>query len=83
MPNRHDDGFPGSFRPRRMRLAAVTVEARTDPVVTVELRRCGPRYSTGEAWRAGRSWPVGRDPEATVPSSAANARGVRGYAAGR
>ncbi|MBL1083931.1 gamma-glutamyltransferase [Streptomyces actinomycinicus] len=82
-PNWHNDSFPSSFHPRGRRPGSVTVESRTDPGVTEELRRRGHDVTVGPAWSEGRLCAVARDPETGVLSAAANPRGMQGYAVGR
>ncbi|MFI9050869.1 gamma-glutamyltransferase family protein [Streptomyces sp. NPDC053427] len=82
-PNWHHDSFPGSFFPRRMRPGSVTVESRINAPVIDGLRRRGHLVTVGDAWSEGRLCAVARDPETGVLSSAANPRGMQGYAVGR
>ncbi|MGW2631067.1 gamma-glutamyltransferase family protein [Streptomyces chattanoogensis] len=82
-PNWHNDSFPGSFFPRGMRPGSVTVESRIGTAVIEGLRRRGHRVTVGDAWSEGRLCAVARDPETGVLSSAANPRGMQGYAVGR
>ncbi|KPC63945.1 gamma-glutamyltransferase family protein [Streptomyces chattanoogensis] len=82
-PNWHSDSFPGSFFPRGMRPGSATVESRIGTAVIEELRRRGHRITVGDAWSEGRICAVARDPETGVLSSAANPRGMQGYAVGR
>jgi gamma-glutamyltranspeptidase/glutathione hydrolase len=82
-PNWHNDSFPGSFYPRRMRPGSVTVESRMAPAVVEELRRRGHDVTIGDPWSEGRLCAVARDPETGVLSAAANPRGMQGYAVGR
>ncbi|MDQ0597864.1 gamma-glutamyltranspeptidase/glutathione hydrolase [Streptomyces canus] len=82
-PNWHNDSFPGSFYPRGMRPASVTVEARTDAGVVEELRRRGHDVTVGDPWSEGRLCAVARDPGTGILSAAANPRGMQGYAVGR
>ncbi|MFI1398246.1 gamma-glutamyltransferase family protein [Streptomyces sp. NPDC020681] len=82
-PNWHNDSFPGSFHPRGMRPGSVTVESRIGPDVIAELRRRGHLVTVGDAWSEGRLCAVARDPHTGILSSAANPRGMQGYAVGR
>ncbi|MFG2223195.1 gamma-glutamyltransferase family protein [Streptomyces sp. NPDC048644] len=82
-PNWHNDAFPGSFFPRAMQPGAVTVESRIGTGTVEELRRRGHRVTVGGPWSEGRLCAVARDPETGVLSSAANPRGMQGYAVGR
>ncbi|MFJ6748984.1 gamma-glutamyltransferase family protein [Streptomyces sp. NPDC091266] len=82
-PNWHQDSFPGSFFPRAMRPGSVTVESRIGAPVVDELRRRGHAVTVGDPWSEGRLCAVARDPETGVLSSAANPRGMQGYAVGR
>ncbi|MFJ9419600.1 gamma-glutamyltransferase family protein [Streptomyces sp. NPDC101227] len=82
-PNWHNDSFPGSFFPRGMRPGSVTVESRIGTAAIGELRRRGHLVTVGGAWSEGRLCAVARDPETGVLSSAANPRGMQGYAVGR
>ncbi|MEU9117282.1 gamma-glutamyltransferase [Streptomyces sp. NPDC048483] len=82
-PNWHHDSFPGSFFPRRMRPGSVTVESRIGTPVIDELRRRDHLVTVGDAWSEGRLCAVARDPETGVLASAANPRGMQGYAVGR
>ncbi|MEU6219336.1 gamma-glutamyltransferase [Streptomyces sp. NPDC047022] len=82
-PNWHNDGFPSSFHPRRMRPGSVTVESRMDVGVVEGLRRRGHDVTVADAWSEGRLCAVARDPGTGVLSAAANPRGMQGYAVGR
>jgi gamma-glutamyltranspeptidase/glutathione hydrolase len=82
-PNWHQESFPGSFFPRAMRPGGVTVESRMGERTIAELRRRGHRVTVGGPWSEGRLCAVARDPETGVLSSAANPRGMQGYAVGR
>ncbi|WP_210584803.1 gamma-glutamyltransferase family protein [Streptomyces sp. GESEQ-35] len=82
-PNWHNDSFPGSFYPRRMRPGSVTVESRTDGEVVEGLRERGHDVTVGDPWSEGRLCAVARDPESGILSAAANPRGMQGYAVGR
>ncbi|MGX1974521.1 gamma-glutamyltransferase family protein [Streptomyces kronopolitis] len=82
-PNWHQDSFPSSFFPRGMRPGSVTVESRIGRETVEELRRRGHRVTVGDDWSEGRLCAVARDPESGVLSSAANPRGMQGYAVGR
>ncbi|MET9291357.1 gamma-glutamyltransferase [Streptomyces sp. NPDC003077] len=82
-PNWHQESFPGSFFPRVMRPGGVTVESRLDAAIVADLRRRGHRVTVGGPWSEGRLCAVARDPETGVLSSAANPRGMQGYAVGR
>ncbi|MFD8073962.1 gamma-glutamyltransferase family protein [Streptomyces sp. NPDC059718] len=82
-PNWHNDSFPSSFHPREMRPGSLTVESRFEESVIAGLRGRGHDVTVGAAWSEGRLCAVARDPETGVLSSAANPRGMQGYAVGR
>lgn len=82
-PNWHNDSFPSSFHPRRMRPGSLTVESRFEESVIAGLRGRGHDVTVGAPWSEGRMCAVARDPETGVLSSAANPRGMQGYAVGR
>ncbi|WP_460403236.1 gamma-glutamyltransferase family protein [Actinophytocola sediminis] len=82
-PNWHTDSFTGSFYPRAMRPAGLTVESRLGERTIAELRRRGHDVTVGQPWSEGRLCAVARDPETGLLSAAANPRGMQGYAVGR
>ncbi|MEV1011021.1 gamma-glutamyltransferase [Streptomyces sp. NPDC049881] len=82
-PNWHQDAFPSSFYPRSTALGSVTVESRIGEGTIAELRRRGHDVTVAGPWTEGRLCVVGRDPETGVLLSAANPRGMQGYAVGR
>ncbi|WP_019545913.1 gamma-glutamyltransferase family protein [Streptomyces sulphureus] len=82
-PNWHTESFPGSFYPRTMRPASVTVEGRMRGDVVEGLRERGHEVTVGPAWSEGRLCAVARDPRTGVLAAAANPRGMQGYAVGR
>lgn len=82
-PNWHNDSFPSSFHPREMRPGSLTVESRFEESVIAGLRGRGHDVTVSAPWSEGRLCAVARDPETGVLSSAANPRGMQGYAVGR
>jgi gamma-glutamyltranspeptidase/glutathione hydrolase len=81
-PMFHTDSFPASFHPRTMRPRSVEIEARA-PASTIEaLRSRGHDVTVVDDWSLGRLSAVSRAPDGLL-RSAANPRGMQGYAVGR
>jgi len=82
-PSWHTDSFPGSFYPRQMTPAGLTVESRIDQDVIAALVARGHEIEVTGAWALGRLCAVSRDPETRHLAAGANPRGMHGYAVGR
>lgn len=82
-PSWHTDSFPGSFYPRQMTPAGLTLENRTDPGVVAALAARGHQVDLTGPWTLGRLCAVSRDPENGQLAAGANPRGMHGYAVGR
>ncbi|HEY8790864.1 MAG TPA: gamma-glutamyltransferase [Actinopolymorphaceae bacterium] len=82
-PSWHTDSFPGSFYPRQMTPAGLTLENRIDPDVIAALAARGHQVELAGAWTLGRLCAVSRDPENGQLAAGANPRGMHGYAVGR
>ncbi|ROR91311.1 gamma-glutamyltransferase family protein [Nocardioides aurantiacus] len=82
-PMFHTDGFPGSFHPRTMAPASLSVEDRVDPATLEALERRGHVVTREGPWSLGRMCAVARDPRTGLLTAAANPRGMQGYAVGR
>ena len=82
-PSWHTDSFPGSFYPRQMTPAGLTLEDRTDPGVVSGLAARGHEIELSGPWVLGRLCAVSRDPESGQLAAGANPRGMHGYAVGR
>lgn len=82
-PSWHTDSFPGSFYPRQMTPAGLTLESRTDPDVVAALAARGHQVELTDPWTLGRLCAVSRDPESGQLAAGANPRGMHGYAVGR
>jgi len=84
-PAWHINHFVSSFWPRKPERNLVTLEGRFDPPVAEELRRRGHRVAVGEPWSEGRLSAASRETRdgRLYLRTAANPRGMQGYAAGR
>jgi gamma-glutamyltranspeptidase/glutathione hydrolase len=82
-PMFHSDHAPSSFYPRQAIPGRLVVEGRLDPKVVAQLRARGHDVQVADDWSLGRLSAVGRDPGTGFLKSAANARGMQGYAVGR
>jgi gamma-glutamyltranspeptidase/glutathione hydrolase len=80
-PAFHTRHFPSSFYPRESSPRAVDAEARLGEDVIASLRRRGHHVTVTPAWSLGRVSAAARD--GGFLYSAANPRGMRGYAMGR
>jgi len=81
-PEHHTAHFPSSFFPRESRPASLALEGRFAPETVAELRERGHDVTVLPDWSLGRVTAAGRDADGQL-KSAANARGMQGYAAGR
>ncbi len=81
-PNWHTTHFPSSFYPRSRDPRAVQIESRIDGAVLEDLRQRGHRIQIQPAWSLGRVSAAGIGHDGLV-RSAANPRGMQGYAVGR
>ncbi|MET0297044.1 MAG: gamma-glutamyltransferase [Microbacterium sp.] len=82
-PTLHTTALVDSFWPRTWDPSGVVVEDRLGDDVIAGLRRRGHVVTRAGAWTLGRVSAVGRDAATGVLWSAANPRGMQGYAAGR
>ena len=80
-PAFHTDHMPSSFWPRAMYPASLTVEGRFDKKVIKGLERRGHRVTVDGDWSLGRLSAATRVDG--VLRTAANPRGMQGYAVGR
>ncbi|MBV9521164.1 MAG: gamma-glutamyltransferase family protein [Alphaproteobacteria bacterium] len=84
-PSFHTEHMPSSFYPREARPGVVVLEGRMPAETAAELKRRGHAVQIGEDWSEGRLSACTREetPEGTLLKSAANPRGMQGYAIGR
>ena len=78
----HTTHFPSSFYPRESHPRQVIVEDRFGADVIADLRRRGHDVVESGPWSLGRMCAVSRDENGRL-RSAANPRGMQGYAVGR
>ncbi len=81
-PNHHTEAFPSSFYPRETRVRHVAVEERAGEQTLAGLRARGHDVEPSGDWTLGRVSAAAREPDGVL-KSAANPRGMQGYAAGR
>jgi gamma-glutamyltranspeptidase/glutathione hydrolase len=81
-PMFHTAHFPSSFYPREALPRRVEIEARAPAATVDELRRRGHDVVVTQDWSLGRLSAVSRAPDGVL-RSAANPRGMQGYAVGR
>lgn len=81
-PSWHTTHFPSSFYPRSRDPRTVQIESRFDEAILEDLRQRGHRIQIQPAWSLGRVSAAGIG-EGGLLRSAANARGMQGYAVGR
>ncbi|OFE14284.1 gamma-glutamyltransferase [Humibacillus sp. DSM 29435] len=82
-PSWHTTSVPGSFYPREIEPAVLTLEDRIGADVLSALSGMGHDVRISGAWTLGRMCAVTRDPETGVVAAGANPRGMQGYACGR
>lgn len=82
-PALHTSSLPESFWPRTWTPAGAVVEDRLGDGVIEGLARRGHVVTRAGDWTLGRVSAVGKDAATGVLWSAANPRGMQGYAAGR
>jgi len=80
-PAWHSEHFPSSFWPRTARPGVLVVEGRVPKKAVDELKRRGHIVEVGPDWSEGRLTAAAR--EGQRRRTAANPRGMQGYAAGR
>jgi gamma-glutamyltranspeptidase/glutathione hydrolase len=80
-PAWHSEHFPSSFWPRTARPGVIVVEGRVPRETVAELKRRGHIVEVGADWSEGRLTAAARDGRRR--RTAANPRGMQGYAAGR
>lgn len=80
-PAWHSEHFPSSFWPRTSRPGVLVLEGRVPKESADELRKRGHVVEMNEDWAEGRLTAASR--EDPWRRSAANPRGMQGYAAGR
>ena len=80
-PAWHIEHFPASFWPRAARPGVLVIEDRVPRSTIDELTRRGHKVEVGPAWSEGRLTAVAQ--VGVRRMSAANPRGMQGYAAGR
>jgi gamma-glutamyltranspeptidase/glutathione hydrolase len=80
-PAFHTNHFPSSFYPRDSHPGQIEVEGRFEPEVVDDLRDRGHEVLVAADWSLGRVSAAGR--EDGLLKSAANPRGMQGYAVGR
>ena len=74
---------PGSFYPREIEPAVLTLEDRIGAEVMSALSGMGHDVRISGPWTLGRMCAVTRDPVTGVVAAGANPRGMQGYACGR
>ena len=79
----HSEAVISSFDPRIWRPGVVAVESRMPAGVLDGLRERGHSLEVGDPWSLGRLSAASYDPATTVIRSAANPRGMQGYAVSR
>ncbi len=82
-PAFHSTHFPSSFYPREAYPGRLIVEDRLGDSVIDELKRRGHLVVRSGPWSLGRMCAVSRTADGSVLRSAANPRGMQGYAVGR
>ena len=82
-PALHTTSLPESFWPRTWTPAGAVVEDRLGDALIAGLERRGHVVTRAGDWTLGRVSAVGRDAATGTLWSAANPRGMQGYAAGR
>lgn len=82
-PALHTTSLPESFWPRTWTPAGAVVEDRLGETLIAGLERRGHAVTRAGDWSLGRVSAVGRDSATGTLWSAANPRGMQGYAAGR
>ncbi|MDQ2688816.1 MAG: gamma-glutamyltransferase family protein, partial [Chloroflexota bacterium] len=82
-PALHTTALPESFWPRTWTPAGAVVEDRLGETLIAGLERRGHAVARAGDWTLGRVSAVGRDAATGTLWSAANPRGMQGYAAGR
>ncbi|GLZ42316.1 gamma-glutamyltransferase family protein [Actinokineospora sp. NBRC 105648] len=82
-PTWHTTSLPNSFYPRDIEPRVLVVEDRMDPDVLAQLEAQGHLIRRSGPWTLGRMCAVTRDPDTGILASAANPRGMQGYATGR
>ncbi len=81
-PSWHTAHFPSSFYPRARDPRALLIESRFDEAIVEDLRQRGHRIQLQPPWSLGRVSAAGIGEDGLL-RSAANARGMQGYAVGR
>ncbi|MDQ2848752.1 MAG: gamma-glutamyltransferase [Actinomycetota bacterium] len=82
-PAFHSTHFPSSFYPREAYPGQLMVEDRLGDSVIDELQRLGHLVMRSGPWSLARMCAVSRTADGSVLRSAANPRGMQGYAVGR
>lgn len=82
-PTWQTTSLPGSFYPREIEPAVLTLEDRIGADVLSALSGMGHDVRISGPWTLGRMCAVTRDPETGVVAAGANPRGMQGYACGR
>ncbi|MCG8542968.1 MAG: gamma-glutamyltransferase, partial [Alphaproteobacteria bacterium] len=80
-PAFHNEHHPGSFFPRQAFPGRLVVEGRFSGATVAELEKRGHRVEVGEDWSEGRLCAASQ--EDGLLKTAANPRGMQGYAVGR
>ncbi|MCC7272040.1 MAG: gamma-glutamyltransferase family protein [Alphaproteobacteria bacterium] len=80
-PMFHSESFPSSFYPRGMKPGSMVMEDRFPKATVDELKRRGHIVEDAGSWGLGRLSAATRDGE--YLKTAANPRGMQGYAVGR
>jgi len=82
-PMFHSSHFPSSFHPHESHPGRLHAENRLDAATAQQLRDRGHDLVLDGAWSLGRLCVAGKDPKTGQLMSAANPRGMQGYAVGR